>query len=100
MTVRASIRPLESTPKMVIGIYAINFPRIPGSTIIGINTTMVVLTHEIIGTAYSRKASIIAERGLYPILTFALAAWTITMIVSTAIPKDRMSEKFVRKFRL
>jgi len=71
----------------------------PGSIIIGINTTIVVLTPAIIGIAYSRSASMIAERGEYPIRSFALAAWTMTMIVSTAIQNERINEKFVRKFR-
>lgn len=74
MTVNASTSPQARTQKIVIGIYAKNFPRTPGSIIIGINTTIVVLTHEIIGTAYSWRASISADFGEYPILTFALAA--------------------------
>lgn len=75
-----------------------NFPSIPGSVIIGMNTTIVVMTQAMIGTAYSRSASMIADSGSYHTRIFALAACTITMIVSTAIPNDRISEKFVRKF--
>lgn len=96
----ARTNPDASTPNMVIGIYARNFHMIPGRTIIGIKTTIVTETHEIIGTLYSRNASIIAVRGSYQILIFALAACTITIIVSTAIPKERISEKFVRKLRV
>ncbi len=66
----------------------------------GINTTIVVETPAMIGIAYSRRASIMALRGSYPILTLALAACTITMIVSTAIPNDKIREKFVKKFKL
>lgn len=99
LTVRASTRPLASTPKIVIGMYARNLPRIPGSTIIGINATMVVITPDKIGIPYSRSASRIAVLGSYPTRIFAEAAWTITIMVSTAIPKERIREKFVRKFR-
>lgn len=100
MTVSARTSPEASTPNIVIGIYARNLPMIPGRNIIGIKTTIVTETPEIIGTAYSRSASMIAVRGLYPIRNLALAHWTITMIVSTAIPNDRISEKLVRKFRV
>ena len=98
MTVSASTSPVASTPNIVIGINERNFPRIPGSTIIGINTTIVAVTHAMIGTAYSLSASMIADRGLYQTRIFALAAWTITIIVSTAIPNERISEKLVKKF--
>ncbi len=94
----ARTRPQASTQKIVIGIYARNFPMIHGKNIIGIKATMVVMTHEIIGIAYSFKASIIALSGSYQILIFALAACTITIIVSTAIQKERIREKFVKKF--
>lgn len=50
-----------------------------------------------IGTEYSRNASMIAVRGSYPIRALALAACTITMMVSTAIPNERIREKLVRK---
>ena len=70
----------------------------PGSVIMGMNTTIVVMTHEMIGTAYSRSASMIADFGSYQTLSFALAHCTITMIVSTAIPKESMREKLVKKF--
>ena len=59
----ASTSHVASTPNIVIGIYAKNFPRMPGSVIIGINTTIVVDTPAIIGIAYSRRASMIALRG-------------------------------------
>ena len=59
----ASIRPVASTQNMVIGIYAKNFPRIPGRVMSGINTTIVVETPAIIGIAYSRRANKIALRG-------------------------------------
>jgi hypothetical protein len=39
-----------------------------------------------------------ADDGLYPTRIFALAAWTITIIVSMAIPNESIREKFVRKF--
>ncbi len=64
------------------------------------NTTIVVETPAIIGIAYSRRASMMALRGSYPILILALAACTITIIVSTAIPNESMREKLVKKFRL
>ena len=51
-----------------------------------------------IGTEYSRSASMIADSGSYHTRILALAACTITTIVSTAIPNERISEKFVRKF--
>lgn len=98
MTVSARTSPVASTQNIVTGIKARNFPIIHGNAIMGINTTMVVITHEMIGIPYSRSASMIADSGSYHTRIFALAACTITMIVSTAIPKERMSEKFVRKF--
>lgn len=64
----------------------------------GINTTMVVSTPDMIGTAYSLMARERAVRGSYQMRSFVLAACTITMIVSIAIPNERMREKFVRKF--
>jgi hypothetical protein len=97
LTVSASTSPDASTQNIVIGIYARNLPRIPGRSIIGMNTTIVTETQEMIGTLYSRSASMIAVRGSYPIRIFALAACTITMIVSTAIPNESISEKLVRK---
>ena len=98
MTVSARTSQVARTQNMVTGMKARNFPIIPGSVIIGINTTIVVMTHEMMGTPYSRSASMIADSGLYHTRIFALAACTITIMVSTAIPNERMSEKLVRKF--
>ncbi len=97
-TVSARTNPVANTQNMVIGMKERNFPRIHGRVIMGMNTTMVVITHEMIGIAYSRSASMIADDGLYPTRILELAPCTITIIVSIAIPNERMSEKFVRKF--
>lgn len=72
---------------------------IPGSTIMGRKARIVVMTPAVIGKLYSLSAIIIADLGSCPTRIFALAACTITMIVSTAIPNERMKEKFVRKLR-
>lgn len=82
----------------VIGIYARNFPRTPGSTIMGINTTSVVIVPAIRGALKSLTAMRTAVFGLNHILRFSYAHSMITIVVSIAIPRVRTREKLVRKF--
>ena len=49
--VRTRINQKARTQNIVIGIYAMNFPSTPGSTIMGTKTTIEVKTHDITGTA-------------------------------------------------
>jgi hypothetical protein len=89
-----------SVIKTVIGIYARNFPVIPGRTIIGIKTTMVVIVHAISGALKSLTARRTAVLGEYHRFILSYAASTITMDVSIAIHNVKTRLKFVRKFKV
>lgn len=85
---------------MVIGMYARNLPSTHGSTIIGINTTIVVRVHAITLFLKSLTAKSTAVFGLYPSFIFSAAASIITIVVSIAIPSVSTKLKFVRKLRV
>ena len=81
----------------VIGIKDKNLPTIPGSTNIGINTTILINEAIIFGLAYVCIVMRIAEVGLYHFFIFSRADSMNTITVSIPIPKERISEKLTIK---
>jgi hypothetical protein len=88
----------SSVTKMVIGMYARNFPKIPGSVSIGRKAKHVVAVHAIREYLYSCTARRTACLGLKPSLRFSWAHSMTTSVVSIAIPKQIIKLKLVKKF--
>jgi hypothetical protein len=100
LSVKDKINQAKSVINTVIGIYARNFHKIPGSNIIGRNTTSVVAVQAIRGILNSFTAKSTAVLGVCHTFIFSLAHSIITIIVSSAIPSVSKREKFVKKFKL
>jgi hypothetical protein len=79
-------------------MYAKNFHKVHGSTIIGINTTSVVEVPAMSGALKSLTASNEAVLGENHSFILSYAASITTIEVSIAIHKVKINEKFVRKF--
>jgi len=83
---------------IVIGIYAKNFHKIPGSVSIGKNAKHVVAVQAISEYLYSLTANSTADIGLYHSFSFSCAHSITTIVVSMAIQKQIIKLKFVKKF--
>jgi len=96
--VRERNKEANKVANKVIGINERNLPTIPGSTSIGIKTTILIREVIIFGLAYVCIVIKIAEVGLYHFFIFSRADSMNTITVSIPIPNDKIREKFTIKF--